>query len=211
MEGWLYWYSNYALALPIRVQLSNLIFEKSLRCKGRGSGVQESDHHQNVGEELQTEKESKKPVPASINLVGVDTERIFVFLQTHFMIGNGIFRVIIFSALLQRLMGWPPFAAGVLAWALILPANGWFSSRVLAQSKTLMMLRDTRLARTSELLHGLRQIKLFALESQWLTRILEVREEELQALWRFFLASSGVASCWVLTPIFIAAATLASW
>ncbi|KAF1919049.1 hypothetical protein BDU57DRAFT_490977 [Ampelomyces quisqualis] len=210
MEGWLYWYSNYAISLPIRVQLSNLIFEKSLRCKGRGSEARESDDQQKVGPKPQTEKELKKPVPSSINLVGVDTERIFMFLQTHFMIGNGIFRVLIFSALLQRLLGWIPFAAGLLAWALILPANGWFSSRVLAQSKALMMLRDTRLSKTSELLHGLRQIKLFALESQWLTKILEVREKELQALWRYFLASSGVASCWVLTPIFIAAATLSS-
>jgi hypothetical protein len=127
------------------------------------------------------------------------------------MIGNGIFRVIIFSALLQQLLGWLPFAAGLLAWAVILPANGWFSNRVWVQSKTLMMLRDIRLARISELLHGLRQIKLFALEPQWLTKILEVREKELQALWKFFLASSGVASCWVLTPIFIAAATLSTW
>ncbi|KAF1996082.1 P-loop containing nucleoside triphosphate hydrolase protein [Amniculicola lignicola CBS 123094] len=211
IEGWLYWYSLSALALPIRAQISNLVFEKALRCKGTTSLSRESATDLQSGEKSLNGQQVSKPNPAIVNLVGIDTDRLFYFVQNHFMLLNGVFKVIIFYMFLIRLLGWKPCAAGVVAWALMLPAHTWFSNKLMSQSRILMNLRDMRVSKISEMLVSMRQIKFSAMEPQWLKIILGLREHELRALWKFFIADSGLASCSVLSPILVAVATLSCW
>ncbi|KAL2671564.1 hypothetical protein Neosp_014154 [[Neocosmospora] mangrovei] len=211
MEGWSYWFSLSDLALPVRTQMSGLIFDKALRRKNIRSIVQED--HDSDGEDGDASEDAGalKSHQSIVNLVGVDTERVFVFVQYHFLILTGMVKLVIFSAFLLQLLGWIPFLAGILAWASTLPANTWFSKRVLAESRSLMKLRDTKLSRISEVLHGMRQIKFGALESQWEQRILALRDTELKTLWKFFLADSGLFACWVISPILLAVALLSAY
>ncbi|RSL63832.1 hypothetical protein CEP53_004278 [Fusarium sp. AF-6] len=212
MEGWGYWFSLADLALPMRTQISGLIFDKAMRRKNIRSVVQE-ENHDSEGEDIESSEDASvvKSHQSIVNLVGVDTERIFYFVQYHFMILTGMVKLVIFSAFLLKLLGWIPFFAGILAWASTLPANTWFSKRVLAESRSLMKLRDTKLSKISEVLHGMRQIKFSALESKWEQRILALRETELKTLWKFFLADSGLFACWVISPILLAVALLSAY
>ncbi|KAJ4210663.1 hypothetical protein NW759_013205 [Fusarium solani] len=211
MEGWAYWFSLSDLALPVRTQISALIFDKALRRKNIRSVTQE-DHDSEEEDRASSEDASAlKSHQSIVNLVGVDTERIFYFVQYHFLILTGMVKLVIFSVFLLKLLGWIPFLAGILAWASTLPANTWFSKRVLAESRSLMKLRDTKLSRISEVLLGMRQIKFGALESQWEQRILALRETELKTLWKFFLADSGLFACWVISPILLAVALLSAY
>ncbi|KAF4472248.1 ATP-dependent bile acid permease [Fusarium albosuccineum] len=212
MEGWAYWYSLSDVALPIRTQISGLIFDKALRRKNIKSASQ--DGHSSDSEESTTSDEDSgvlKSHQAIVNLVGIDTERLFYFFQFHFMILNGVIKLVIFSAFLLQLLGWIPFVAGIAAWALTLPPNTWFSGKVLAESRSLMGLRDAKLSKINEVLVGMRQIKFSALESQWEQRILALRETELKTLWKFFLADSGLFACWVISPILLAVASLTAY
>ncbi|KAM0438453.1 hypothetical protein ACHAPT_001202 [Fusarium lateritium] len=203
MEGWAYWYSLSDLALPIRTQISGLVFDKALRRKNIRFVGQEGHESE--------EDSTLRSHQGIVNLVGIDTERICYFFQYHFLILNGIVKLIIFSAFLLKLLGWIPFLAGILAWASTLPANTWFSKRVLAESRSLMKLRDAKLSKISEVLLGMRQIKFCAWESQWEQRILALREVELKTLWKFFLADSGLFACWVISPILLAVALLSAY
>ncbi|KAF5008190.1 hypothetical protein FDECE_5523 [Fusarium decemcellulare] len=212
MEGWAYWYSLSDVALPIRTQISGLIFDKALRRKNIKAASQ--DDHSSDSEESTTSSEDSgvlKSHQAIVNLVGIDTERLFYFFQFHFMILNGVIKLIIFSAFLLQLLGWVPFVAGIAAWALTLPPNTWFSGKVLAESRSLMGLRDAKLSKINEVLVGMRQIKFSALEFQWEQRILALRETELKTLWKFFLADSGLFACWVISPILLAVASLTAY
>ncbi|KAJ4156228.1 hypothetical protein NW754_007852 [Fusarium falciforme] len=211
MEGWAYWFSLSDLALPVRTQISALVFDKALRRKNIMSVTQED--HDSEGEDSDSSEDagSLKSHQSIVNLVGVDTERIFYFVQYHFLILTGMVKLVIFSAFLLKLLGWIPFLAGILAWASTLPANTWFSKRVLAESRSLMKLRDAKLSRISEVLLGMRQIKFGALESQWEQHILALRETELKTLWKFFLADSGLFACWVISPILLAVALLSAY
>ncbi|KAJ3541459.1 hypothetical protein NM208_g4600 [Fusarium decemcellulare] len=212
MEGWAYWYSLSDVALPIRTQISGLIFDKALRRKNIKAASQ--DDHSSDSEESTTSNEDSgvlKSHQAIVNLVGIDTERLFYFFQFHFMILNGVIKLVIFSAFLLQLLGWIPFVAGIAAWALTLPPNTWFSGKVLAESRSLMGLRDAKLSKINEVLVGMRQIKFSALESQWEQRILALRETELKTLWKFFLADSGLFACWVISPILLAVASLTAY
>ena len=220
MEGWLFWYSVSDLSLPIRAQLTSLVFAKSLRRKDikTANKTSQSVDSSNNSHKSHSKKSSSASISeanidqsrqAIVNLVGVDTERISYFFQFQFLIVNGIFKLAIFSVFLVRLMGWIPFAAGISAWLLVVPASAWFSNLLLAQSKILMQLRDAKLAKLNEVLLGMRQIKLSALEAQWEARILALRKTELQALWKYFIADSALFGCWVLSQILLAATSLA--
>ncbi|EEU35999.1 uncharacterized protein NECHADRAFT_49776 [Fusarium vanettenii 77-13-4] len=211
MEGWSYWFSLSDLALPVRTQISGLIFDKALRRKNIRSVQQEDRDSEEEDSDSSEDVVALKSHQSIVNLVGVDTERIFYFVQYHFLILTGMVKLVIFSAFLLKLLGWIPFLAGILAWASTLPANTWFSKRVLAESRSLMKLRDTKLSRISEVLLGMRQIKFGALESQWEQRILALRETELKTLWKFFLADSGLFACWVISPILLAVALLSAY
>lgn len=211
MEGWTYWFSLSGLALPVRTQVSTLIFDKALRRKNIRSATQEDYASQEEDSASTEDVGALRSHQGIVNLVGVDTERIFYFLQYHFLILAGMVKLAIFSAFLLKLLGWIPFLAGILAWASTLPANTWFSKRVLAESRSLMKLRDTKLSKINEVLLGMRQIKFGALESQWEQRILALRETELKTLWKFFLADSGLFACWVISPILLAVALLSAY
>ncbi|PNP66822.1 hypothetical protein FNYG_13552 [Fusarium nygamai] len=217
VEGWVFWYSFASIALPIRSQLSTLIFEKSLRRKNVKSAdkSKESDEPQGLAEDKKNEEDADdgssvlKSRQAIVNLVGVDALRISNFTGFQFLIINSVFKLLFFSFFLVRLIGWIPFTAGLVAWGLTLPANTYFSRELLSRSDKLMKLRDEKLAVVNEALLGMRQIKFAALESRWEKRILAMRERELKTLWGLFVVDTGLFGCWVVSPILLAATSLA--
>lgn len=74
-----------------------------------------------------------------------------------------------------------------------------------------MKLRDEKLAVVNEALLGMRQIKFAALEDRWEKRILAMRERELKTLWGLFVVDTGLFGCWVVSPILLAATSLAAY
>lgn len=195
------------LALPMRAQLASLVFSKSLRRKDirTPENRKHEDTDQDDHDPTESEGGSSQFV---VNLVGVDTERIEHFCQYNFLILNSLVKLAMFSAFLIRLIGWVPFGAGLLAWAITLPPNAWFSSLLYGQSTMLMRLRDDKLGRVGEVLRGIRQIRFAALEDRWERTIKAARDRELSALWKFFLLNTGLYACWILSPILLAATSL---
>ncbi|PHH60274.1 hypothetical protein CDD81_1902 [Ophiocordyceps australis] len=221
IDGWVAWHSVSRLAMPIRGQLSALIFEKSLRRKnvkaadpsGADSGESDSEAEQKDGDSKDDKQDSVstllKSRQAIVNLVGVDTKHISDFFLTQFYMVNSLGKLIIYSIFLIRLLGWLPFGAGILAWGLMLPLNTWASKRYINLEDEVMKRRDNKLAVVNEALQGIRQIKFSALENEWEAKILATRELEIATLIRLFVADSMLFFCWVSSPIALAAASLA--
>lgn len=213
IEGWIFWYSFADMALPIRAQLSTLVFEKSLRRKNVKSAEKSKESSEEDTKEDDPKDKGESSVLKSrqtiVNLVGVDAQRVSNFSAYQFLIVNSVAKLVIFSTFLVQIIGWIPFMAGLFAWALTLPANTWFSKALMARSEQLMKQRDEKLAVVNEALLGMRQIKFSALEAKWEQRILAMRERELKTLWRLFVADTGLFGCWVVSPILLAATSLA--
>ncbi|KAI5467371.1 P-loop containing nucleoside triphosphate hydrolase protein [Mariannaea sp. PMI_226] len=213
VEGWVFWYSFADIALPVRAQLSALVFEKSLRrknVKAAEKSKEAAEEDADKGDSLDKDDSSVlKSRQAVVNLIGVDGQRISNFAAYQFLIINSFVKMIAFSFFLVKLIGWIPFSAGLVAWALTMPANTWFSKALMARSDTLMKQRDEKLAIVNEALIGMRQIKFSALEAKWEQKILAMRERELKTLWRLFVADTGLFGCWVVSPILLAATSLA--
>ncbi|XP_044719937.1 ABC transporter domain-containing protein [Hirsutella rhossiliensis] len=203
MDGWVIWYAITRLCIPARGQLSALIFEKSLRRKNVRAAEKRQDD--NNPEDSNVTKSRQ----AVVNLVGVDSKHVADFLVIQYYIINSAVKLVIYSAFLVQLIGWVPFGAGILAWALVLPVNAWLSKIYMRAEDTLMKTRDRKLAVVNEALLGMRQIKFSALEKQWEDKITKMRETEIGDIRRVFAADSVLFFCWIASPILLAAASLA--
>lgn len=264
-DSWVSFYAINMLMMPMRAQLSALIYEKSLRRKNvksaektkegdqgereaatsarsenhdgdeetplldghsdgnqaaanNGTDTNPSDTNGNTKKTEDQKPNDSKPEDTSfqsrqsvVNLVGIDTRRISNFMAMQFFIVASFGKLIFYSIFLIQLIGWIPFVVGILAWALVLPINTYFSKRLIKLTAKIMTVRDKKLAIVNEALQGIRQIKFAALEGEWESRINGVRDEELGATWTMFLADVGIFGCWVVSPILLAAASLATY
>ncbi|KAL7943262.1 P-loop containing nucleoside triphosphate hydrolase protein [Trichoderma barbatum] len=215
MQGWINWVSIYKTSIPLRGQLSALIFEKSLKRKNVKMAEKEAPKTDDDAAEGQNE--AKKPEEedtvlksrqAIVNLVGVDVRHVSQLAAFQFFIVSSLSNLTFYCAFLLKLIGVLPFAAGIVAWAIVMPVNTYFTKIYMKCQAQLMKDRDAKLAIINEALLGIRQIKFSALENQWEKRIQELREQELTTLKRSFMADSVMFACWVISPIFLAAASL---
>ena len=71
-----------------------------------------------------------------------------------------------------------------------------------------MAARDNKAHVVTEALHGMRQIKFSATETQWENRILAAREKELRAQWQVNVWSIFLTFAWITMPTLIGATAL---
>ncbi|OBT64235.1 hypothetical protein VE03_06829 [Pseudogymnoascus sp. 23342-1-I1] len=219
IEGWLYWLSQSDLSIPIRAELSALVFEKSMRRKDVKSAAKTAEGEvdaENVEAgatkaEMDDEDMGQKSRQAIVNLIGVDAKRVAEFAAFNFFFPGSFFKLVISFVFLIRLIGWRSLVAGLLTMVIILPANIIFSKRYSAAQDRLMKARDAKLAVVNEALQGMKQIKWTATENQWGAKIRKVRDRELRDLWSSLLNDTGLILCWIASPIMLSAASLATY
>ncbi|KAM0742263.1 hypothetical protein ACQRIT_002440 [Beauveria bassiana] len=233
LDGYLNWYAIVGMGIPMSAQLSALVFEKSLRRKNvktaeknrdtdveakKNSNDDNNKDNQDNKQDTKDNEEDKdektdetvlRSRQAIVNLVGVDSRRIADFLAMHFIIINAISKLILYSIFLIRLIGYQPYLAGVIAWAIVLPINMYASKIYLKQEDKLMKIRDEKLAMINEALLGIRQIKFSALEKEWSARIMAKRAKELGTIRYVFAIDLILFTCWIVSPILLAVVSLA--
>lgn len=231
VEAYSFWLSWAHISIPIRAQLSALIFEKSMRRKdvkeaskkktassestepnfagpiGETSAANRPDIEEVEGEDLA--EQIKKSKQSTVNLIGVDAKRLSDFAAfNNFFIGS-VCRLIVSLLFLIDLLGWKSLLAGFSTMVAVTPINIYFSKRYSDAQDRLMKVRDEKMEVVSEALQGIRQIKFSALEPQWEEKIGSVRERELGCVWSAFINDVMLIGCWITSPIMLAAVSLA--
>ncbi|KAF7537646.1 hypothetical protein G7054_g3519 [Neopestalotiopsis clavispora] len=230
VEAYIFWLSWAELCIPLRAQLSSLIFKKSMRRKDvKGAGkkkekttdstdplvaapsgaVPTTDSPQEETSDESEEEQLKKGKQQTVNLIGVDAKRVSDFSSFNFYFPGSVFKLVVSLAFLVNLLGWKALVAGFSTMLAITPINIYFSKRYSAAQDRLMKVRDEKMEVVSEALQGIRQIKFSALEPQWENKIGEVRERELNCVWDAFFNDTMLIGCWVTSPIMLAAVSLA--
>jgi ABC-type multidrug transport system fused ATPase/permease subunit len=231
VESYIFWLSWAQLSIPVRAQLSALIFEKAMRKKDvKGTGkssnkatVEESAEPTVAGpstgsttpeapvveEETDAAEEIKKSKQGTVNLIGVDGKRVSDFAAFQNMFPGSLFKLIVSLVFLVSLLGWLPLLAGFSAMLAIMPVNIYFSKKYAAAQDRLMKVRDEKLEVVTEALQGIRQIKFSALEPEWEKKVGGVRERELKCVWDVFMSDTLLLDCWVTSPILLSAISLA--
>lgn len=98
--------------------------------------------------------------------------------------------------------------AGFFVPILLQPVSRIGSKRYTARQLAVMGARDEKAFIVSEVLQGIRQIKLTAAEDFWETAILKAREKEIQAQWGVFAWAIFLTVIWITMPIMIGATSL---
>ncbi|KAL1645245.1 hypothetical protein SLS58_003952 [Diplodia intermedia] len=216
-ENWRWWVSYGYLNVPIRVQLSALIFAKSMRRKDV-KGVQKKKEEEEEDDGVKGEDEQgpedgeeamKQTQQGTINLVAVDTKRVADFVTYSNGFWGALIKIIVSFVFIYKLVGWQALVAGIIAQLATVPLNMYFAKKYSAAQNDLMGARDRKLAVLNEALMGIRQIKFSALEKQWQKKIADYREAELKTIWRVFIADTFLIFCWIFGPYMLSAVTLA--
>ncbi|KUJ23669.1 putative ABC bile acid transporter [Mollisia scopiformis] len=225
IESWLFWISWSEVAIPIRAQLSALIFQKAMRRKdvkgaskapkkenGDGPDMSDASNNATAGDkpEIETEEDTEpKGKQSTVNLIGVDTKRVSDFCSFNNYFAGSLFKLIVSFAFLISIIGWKALLCGFAAMSLTIPLNIYFSKRYSDAQDRLMKVRDTKMGVVTEALQGIRQIKFSALEDNWHAKIGKVRERELGEQWSVYVADTFLLFCWITSPIALAATSLA--
>lgn len=210
LENWMIWISISELTVPLRSELSALIFQKAMRRKdvkeaekseieAGTSSASKSTANGNAKNGTANppptkdvtgkaprgkgDEDQKKAKQSIINLVSIDAQRVSGFASVLRYFPDSVIMFTVSSVFLVTLIGWLPLLAGLLSFALLFPINYLISVRFRTMQKRVMQARDTKTAVITEALQGMRQIKFSALETQWEARIGEVRARELALQW----------------------------
>lgn len=161
VESWLYWICWSELAIPVRAQLSALIFQKAMRRKDVKGASKDAikGNVENAAETLpedddEDEESDPKSKQSTVNLIGVDTKRVSEFCSFNNIFPGSFFELIVSFIFLWSIIGWESLLAGFLAMALTIPINIYSSKRYSDAQDRLMKARDAKMAVVTEALQG---------------------------------------------------------
>ena len=153
------------VAMPIRSQVSALIFQKAMRRKdvkgASKSAKKETVDVPNLNGDTATDKSEveddeadPKGKQSTVNLIGVDTKRVSDFASFNNYFPGSLFKLIVSFAFLLSIIGWKALLAGFLVMSLTIPLNIYFSKRYSAAQDRLMKVRDVKMGVVTEALQG---------------------------------------------------------
>jgi ABC transporter transmembrane region len=171
IESWLFWISWSELAIPVRAQLSALVFEKALRRKDVKGATKTKSEVSNgpdiseiaMGDSAATDKpeipeEEDEPdgksKQSTVNLIGVDAKRISDFCSFNYYFPGSVFKLVVSFVFLISIIGWKALLSGFAAMAITIPVNIYFSKRYSNAQDRLMKVRDVKMGVVTEALQG---------------------------------------------------------
>lgn len=209
VEQWLFWVIYSRIGIPIYEELTAVIFDKAMRQKDvkTAPARKETSEPEGEGAENMAGRSSR----SVINLATVDARRIADFASFGYLLPSSALKLSVACILLIRLLGWRSLACGLGSFGLLMPVNLFVCRRYSQSQKGLMAHRDQKMAVVTEILRGIRQVKLSAMEGEYQSRISTARQAELRALWRSFLYNIGLSCLWIFGPLVLSTVSLAAY
>jgi len=195
------YYQGVRIGCAYRTALMSLIFEKSLRCSTYAGGGAEKG-------------KDGKPVAGgggggtgqTVNLMANDTQQIFdAATYIHFIYVDPILTLGTVAVLYWQI-GPAALAAGGLM-IILLPVQIAVARRIGRNRANMVRHTDSRVKILSEILQGIRVIKLYAWEIPMAERVQEVRIEELKCVKRALLLKSFNLLTLFLWPVVVSMVT----
>ncbi|KAF8951702.1 hypothetical protein BGZ52_010208 [Haplosporangium bisporale] len=144
------------------------------------------------------------PDGAIVNLMSTDASRIdTAMLSAPLVISVPIYTLVIVG-LLIHLMG-PSALLGAAILVLVNPVQGWAMSKLAPIRKRASQFTDSRIRLTSEILQGIKVIKFFSWEKNFLEKLSEIRKNELYNVARLLYIRGAVAATSASLPVLASA------
>lgn len=209
VKQWLFWVVYSRIGIPIYEELTAIIFSKAMRHKDiKRAPAKKSPFDQEGEPPEQTASKSSQNV---INLATVDSRRIADFASLGHLFPSSALKLLVACVLLIRLIGWKSLGCGLGSFFMLMPVNLLVSRRYSRAQKALMANRDQKMAVVTEILRGIRQVKLSAMEGEYQSRISKTRQAELKALWNSFLYNISLSCLCIFGSLILSTFSLAAY
>ncbi|KAM6306423.1 ATP-binding cassette sub-family C member 2 [Aegotheles albertisi] len=178
----------FQLGINVRASLIAAIYKKALTMSGA------------------TRKEST--VGETVNLMSADAQRFMDMANFIHQLWSSPLQIILSIVFLWGELG-PSVLAGIAVMVLLIPINAFLVSRAKNIQIRNMKNKDERMKIMSEILNGIKILKLFAWEPSFEKRINEIRGRELKDLVNFSYLQSISIFVFTCAPVLVSLASFA--
>nr|XP_018902692.1 PREDICTED: multidrug resistance-associated protein 7 [Bemisia tabaci] len=145
-----------------------------------------------------------------INFMSTDTDRVVNLCPSFHEVWSIPFQIGVIMYMLYTHIGLA-FISGVVFSCLIIPMNKVIASKIGSYSTLLMSHKDKRVNLMSQILHGIRVIKMHVWEDHFASKVKDVRGSELKYLkYRKYLDALCVFF-WATTPVLMSVLTFSTF
>ncbi|XP_047399638.1 ATP-binding cassette sub-family C member 3 [Sciurus carolinensis] len=182
-----YHHGIFVYGLQFRTAITGLIYRKALV-------ITNSVKHQSTVGEM-------------VNLMSVDAQRFMDVAPFINMIWSTPLQIILTIYFLWQMLG-PSSLAGVALLILLIPINGMVAMKMRSYQVQQMKFKDSRIKLMSEILGGIKVLKLYAWEPSFLGLVEGIRQGELRLLRKGTYLQAISNFIWVCTPFLVTLITL---
>ncbi|KAF9353229.1 hypothetical protein BGX26_008995 [Mortierella sp. AD094] len=172
------------LGIYLRASLIDLVFRKATKLSSRAHLIY--------------------PDGAIINLMSTDASRIDTAMLSMMLVVSVPIYTCVVVGLLIHLMG-PSALLGAAILVLANPIQAWAMSRLAPIRKRASQFTDARIRLTQEILQGIKVIKFFSWEPQFLKKLSDIRDSELKNVANLLYIRGAVAATSASLPVFASA------
>ncbi|KHN70623.1 Multidrug resistance-associated protein 1 [Toxocara canis] len=181
-----YFHTMFSLGMNIRSVLTSTVYAKALA--------------------LSNSARKNRTVGEIVNLMSVDIQRIQDMTSFVMLFWSAPLQVILSIYFLWRLLG-ISVIAGLFILVAMIPFNSWISVKMRSCQVEQMKHKDERLKLMSEILNGIKVLKLYAWEKSMQRIILEIRQKEILVLRRLAFYNAVITLSWSCAPFLVAVLT----
>ncbi|CAF1369283.1 unnamed protein product [Adineta steineri] len=145
-----------------------------------------------------------------VNFMSTDSDRIVNFFQSFHAFWSLPVQIIIVLYLLYKQIGLT-FLTGLAFAIILIPINKVIASKIAILSQDMMLYKDERVKLISEILYGIRTIKMNTYENYFINRMDDVRQKELKALRGRKYLDAFCVYFWATTPVLISVLTFTTY
>ncbi|XP_044104614.1 ATP-binding cassette sub-family C member 3 isoform X1 [Neovison vison] len=177
----------FAKALKLRLAIIGVIYRKALV--------------------ISNSAKRESPVGEIVNLMSTDAQRFMDLAPFLNLVVSVPLQIILAMYFLWQNLG-PSILAGVALMVLLIPLNGAVAMKMRAFQAEQMKFKDSRIKLMSEILAGIKVLKLYAWEPSFLEKVEGIREDELRLLRKSAYLQAISTFTWVCTPVLVTLTTL---
>ncbi|KAK6832825.1 hypothetical protein RU639_003877 [Aspergillus parasiticus] len=201
-ESWTYFVAFNVIPNRVLGQMWAVVFDKILRKKYT------QDHTPVDDNEAELTKAANSNL---VSLTTIDVQRVADCMSMLFSIFEAPIKFALSAVLLARLLGWQSLLFGFLSLALVLPIQFLIGNRYQRSQANLLQSRDVRMEALSEVLSGIRQIKVSASEHLWEDRVNWLRDSEMLILWASWFWQVMLFSYFYICPIVVSSIAMTAY
>ncbi|XP_072203490.1 multidrug resistance-associated protein 1-like isoform X2 [Excalfactoria chinensis] len=116
-----------------------------------------------------------------VNLMSADAQQLLVLIVNINLLWSAPFQIVMAVIFLWKELG-PSVLAGVAVLLLVIPINALIAAKVESLKKCQMKYSDQQVKLLSEMLHGIKILKLYAWEPSYQRKVMDIREREVDVL-----------------------------